>query len=188
MSDDQIIEAGIGDDTTKIALDTSSLAQAIQSIIAENTPSETQRVNPAAYIQQAGQNMVELYDAYTKLRAIGVRLNGKLVSDPIPDTLQIEEIALKFRTVDDGQPSESQTVALKHLHSVGDISGILSTEIGAVIVLLQQETNGVLDIANKTKELCDKSRKAWEEANKDKQIREILPDDEAAAVANPAAH
>lgn len=181
MSDTQ------GPDTTSVKLDTSSLAKAIQTIIAENTPTETQRVNPAEYIHQAGQNMIELYDAYTKLRAIGVQLNGKLVSDPLPDTLQIEEISLKFRTVENGKPSEPQTVALRHLHSVGDISGILSTEIGAVIVLLQQETSGVLDIAAKTKELCDKSRKAWEDANKDKQIREVDPNEDGSSAELPAA-
>lgn len=174
MTDPKIIDAiPEPEDTTKIALDTSALAKAIQSIISENTPTETQTVNPAEYIHRAGTAMLDLYDAYTKLRTIGQQLHGKLVSDPIPNTLKIENVSIQFRVVTDGKESESQTVALKHLQSVGDISNILSTEIGAVIVSLQQETAGVLDIATKTKELCDKSRKAWEEVNKDKRIQEL---------------
>lgn len=174
MTEPKIIDAiPEPDDTTKIALDTSALSKAIQQIMAENTPTEVQTVNPAEYIHKAGASMLELYDAYTKLRDIGRQLHGKLVSDPIPETLKIENISVQFRVIEDGKESESKTVALKHLQSVGDISNILSTEIGAVIVLLQQETAGVLDIATKTKELCDKSRKAWEEVNKDKRIQEL---------------
>lgn len=186
MSNPQIIDAvSEPTDTAQVSLDTSALSKAIQNIIANNTPVETRTVNPAEYINRAGKSMVELYDAYTKLRTIGTHLNGKLVSDPIPDTLRIENVSIRFRSVENGQESEAQTVELKNLQSVGDISNILSTEIGAIIVLLQQETAGILDIAAKTKELCDKSRKAWEESNKDKKIQEV--DEDGNAVTNEPA-
>lgn len=174
MADPQIIDA-ISEpaDTAKVSLDTSALAKAIQNIIADNTPAETRTVNPAEYIKRAGESMTELYDAYTKLRTIGTHLNGKLVSEPIPASLRIESVAIRFRTTENDVESAAQTVELKHLQSVGDIANILSTEIGAIIVLLQQETAGIIDIATKTKELCDKSRKAWEESNKDKRIQEL---------------
>lgn len=184
MAATQIIDAiPEPEDTTKISLDTAALAKAIQTIISDNTPAETHTVNPAEYIHKAGASMLELYDTYTKLREIGKQLHGKLVSDPIPNTLKIERVTLQFKVVENGEASDTKTVEFKHLQSVGDISNILSTEIGAVIVSLQQETAGVLDIATKTKELCDKSRKAWEEVNKDKRVQEL---DENGAVIEPA--
>lgn len=161
-------------DTNGVKIDASGLAKALQSIIAENTPVETTKVNPADYIKDAGEKMVSLYSVYEKLRAIGLQLNGKLMSDPIPETLLIEDITINFRIVEDkDKEPEKQSVSLKHITTIGDISGILSTELGSIIVLLQQETDGVLDIAKRTKELCDKSRKAWEETNKDKKIQEL---------------
>lgn len=167
------------------SIDASSLSKAIQSIIAENTPTE-RRVNPATYIHESGIKMVELYAVYEKLRAIGMHLNGKLTTDPIPETLQIENITINFRTADGDKVSDLQSVALTHLATVGDISGLLATELGAVIVTLQRETDAVLDIATRTKDMCAKSRKAWEEANKDKKILEETPDSVAETIANTA--
>lgn len=172
------------EETTGVKIDTSGLAQALQSIIAENTPTETTKVNPANYIKDSGEKMVALYSVYEKLRAIGLQLNGKLMSDPIPESLVIEDITINFRIVTDGKESEPQSVALKHIATIGDISGLLSTELGSIIVLMQQETEGVLDIATRTKDLCDRSRRAWEEANKDKKIQEL--DAEGNPIPNPA--
>lgn len=159
-------------DAGSVKLDTSALSKAISSIIAQNTPTET-RVNPADFIKNSGEKMVALYGVYEKLRAIGMQLNGKLTSDPIPESLKIENITINFRTVTDGKESDLVSVPLTHISSIGDISGLLSTELGAVIVTLQQETDAVLDIAKRTKDLCEKSRKAWEESNKDKRIQEV---------------
>lgn len=164
-------------------IDTSALSQAIQSIIAENTPTE-KRVNPATYIHESGIRMVDLYAVYEKLRIIGAKLNGKLTSDPIPDTLQIENVTINFRTVEGETVSETQSVALTHLNTVGDLSNLLATELGSVIVLLQRETDAVLDIATRTKDMCAKSRKAWEEANKDKKILEETVDGAAETIAD----
>lgn len=158
---------------TSVKLDTSSLSKAIQSIIEANTPTASeQRVNPAKYIHESGAKMVALYAVYEKLRAIGKHLNGKLVSEPIPQELVIDDVTINFRVAEGEKISEPMSVALKHITTVGDISNLLSTELGAVIVMLQQETEAVLDIAGRTKDLCEKSRKAWEEANKDKRIQE----------------
>jgi hypothetical protein len=176
------MSASVPLDTSAGGIDTSALSQAIQSIIAENTPTE-KRVNPATYIHESGIRMVELYGVYEKLRAIGSQLNGKLTSDPLPDTLQIENITINFRTVDGETVSDTQSVALTHLTTVGDLSNLLATELGAVIVLLQRETDAVLDIATRTKDMCAKSRKAWEESNKDKKILEETIDGAAETIA-----
>ncbi len=156
-----------------VKLDTSSLSKAIQSIIEANTPAASeQRVNPAKYIHESSEKMMALYTVYEKLRAIGKHLNGKLVSDPIPEGLIIDDVTINFRTVEGDKPSEPTSVSLKHITTIGDISSLLSTELGSIIVMLQQETEAVIDIANRTKDLCEKSRKAWEAANKDKRIQE----------------
>lgn len=156
-----------------IKLDTSSLSKAIQSIVEANTPAAAeQRVNPAKYLHESSEKMMALYSVYEKLRTIGKHLNGKLVSDPIPEGLIIEDVTINFRTSEGDNVSEPTSVALKHITTIGDISNLLSTELGAIIVMLQQETEAVLDIAGKTKELCEKSRRSWEEANKDKRIQE----------------
>lgn len=167
-------------DAGAVKLDTSALSKAISAIIAQNTPTET-RVNPADYIKNSGEKMVALYSVYEKLRMIGTQLNGKLMSDPIPPALKIENITINFRTVTDDKESDLISVPLTHIASIGDISGLLSTELGAIIVTLQQETESVLDIAKRTKELCEKSRKAWEESNKDKKIQEFTADGTEAA-------
>ena len=120
--------------------------------------------------------MLELYESYDKLKLLGKQLNGRLVSDPIPETLKIEKVQITFRTVEDGKESEPVTADLKYIASVGDISGLISTELGSIIMFLQQESMSVLDIITKTKEQVEKARKAWEEANKDKKIQELTPE------------
>lgn len=156
-----------------VKLDTSALSKAIQSVIEANTPQASeQRINPAQFIYDAGRAMTEIYAVYDKLRMIGKHLNGKLVSDKLPPELQIDDITINFRVVENGKMSEPTSVALKHVKTVGDIASLLSTELGAVIATLQREVDRVLDIGARTKELCDRSRKAWEDANKDKRIEE----------------
>lgn len=160
--------------TTTAKIDTSGLAKALQSIIAANSPQQTMTtVNPAKFINDASTRMLDLYDAYDKLRIIGRHINGRLLSDPIPETLRIEKLQITFRTVDDGKESEPQTANIRYISNVGDISNLISTELGAIIMFLQQESLSVLDIITKTKEQVEKARKAWEEANKDKKIQEF---------------
>jgi hypothetical protein len=160
--------------TTMAKIDTSGLAKALQSIIAANTPeAATTTVNPAKFVNEASIRMLDLYDAYDKLRLIGRHLNGRLLSDPLPESLRIEKLQITFRTVEDGKESESQTANIRYISNVGDISNLISTELGAIIMFLQQESLSVLDIITKTKEQVEKARKAWEEANKDKKIQEF---------------
>jgi hypothetical protein len=176
---------------TTAKIDTSGLAKALQSIIGSNMPQQAAvtTVNPAKFVNEASTRMLELYDAYDKLRLIGKQLNGRLVSDPIPETLKIEKLQIAFRTVEDGKESELQTADIRYISSVGDISNLISTEIGAIIMFLQQESLSVLDIITKTKEQVEKARKAWEEANKDKKIQEFTaenPTEEASTTPAPA--
>jgi uncharacterized protein (UPF0261 family) len=164
-------------ETTKAKIDTSGLAKALQSIIGANMPQTTvTTVNPAKFMSETSARMLELYDDYDKLKILGKQLNGRLLSDQIPDTLKIEKVQIVFRTVEDGKTSEPVTADIRYISSVGDISGLISTELGSIIMFLQQESAAVLDIIGKTKEQVEKARKSWEEANKDKKIQEFTPE------------
>jgi hypothetical protein len=172
--------------TTTAKIDTSGLAKALQSIIAANSPqSAVTTVNPAKFVNESSSRMLDLYDAYDKLRAIGKQLNGRLLSDPLPETLKIEKIQIMFKTIEDGKESETQTADIRYISNVGDISNLISTELGSIILFLQQESISVLDIITKTKEQVEKARKAWEEANKDKKIQEVSLEPAADTVAAP---
>lgn len=162
---------------TSAVVDTSGLAKALQTIINANMPAQTATINPAKVINDVSARMLELYEAYEKLRIIGKQLNGRLVTDPIPESLKIENIQITFRTVDDGKQSEPVTANIKYISNVGEISNLISTELGAIILFLQQESGTVLDIITRTKEQVEKARKAWEEANKDKRIQEFTPEE-----------
>jgi hypothetical protein len=177
--DAKIVDGKVENPTqAKAKIDTSGLAKALQSIIGANMAQQPTMttVNPAKFVNESSTRMLDLYESYEKLRALGKQLNGRLVSDPIPETLKIEKVQIVFRTVENGKESESQTADIKYISSVGDISGLISTEIGAIIMFLQQESLSVLDIITKTKEQVEKARKAWEEANKDKRIQEFTPE------------
>lgn len=171
---------------TTAKIDTSGLAKALQSIITANTPTAaTTTVNPAKLVNESSKRMLELYDAYDKLRTIGRHLNGRLLSDPLPESLRIEKLQVTFKTVDDGKESETQTADIRYIATVGDISNLISTELGAIILFLQQESLSVLDIITKTKEQVEKARKAWEEANKDKKIQEFTAEQETDTMVAP---
>lgn len=155
-------------------IDTSGLAKALQTIVEANMPPQTTTtVNPAKVINDASARMLTLYESYEKLRLIGRQLNGRLVTDPIPESLKIENIQITFRTIEGGKESEPTTADIKYISSVGDISDLIATELGAIILFLQQESAGVLDIVTRTKEQVEKARHAWEDANKDKKIHEF---------------
>ena len=157
-------------------IDTSGLAKALQSIVEANMPPQTAAtVNPAKVVNESSARMLSLYESYEKLRALGRHLNGLLVTDPIPASLKIEGVHIVYRTVTDGKESEPATAEIKYVSSVGDISDLISTELGAIILLLQQESNTVLDIITRTKEQVEKARASWEDANKDKKIQEFSP-------------
>lgn len=155
--------------TVNAQIDTSGLAKALQGIIAANTPTTT-TVNPAKYVNDASNRMLDLYEAYEKLRIIGKQLNGKLLTDPLPETLKIEGIRLTFKTVDDGKESVPASITLKSVSNVGDLSGLIANELGFIIMSLQQESSSISEIITKTQEQVSKARKSWEESNKDKAL------------------
>lgn len=166
------------------AASSAAMAQMLQQMAASQSGEVQYRnVNPADIIFGAGQRMTAIYSRFNVLQELGKHLNGLKLSDQLPDTLAIEDVSITFRAKgDNGQFGEPQTAVIKNLACVGDLSALLSTEMGIMILTLQQEITGLLDIAQKSEEHYGKMRKMWETANPDRVIKPIEE-----ATAQPAA-
>lgn len=165
--------------TVPIKMDASGLAKALQAATqAAAAQPAVSRINPADVIKAAATRMEELYTRFNALKQIGAELHGKSLSDPIPESLQIEEISFKFKTVKDGKASEPTVAVIKNVICVGDIANLLSTELGTIILTLQQEAAAVKDTAQQTEETCTKARESWEANNPDRRV--VSPSDASA--------
>jgi hypothetical protein len=151
-----------------LKLDASALAKAIQTAASQQP--QTVRVNPSELIKEAAARMEDLYTRFNALRQIGAELHGKTLSDPLPPTLQIEDIAITFKTVKDGKTSEPVVAHVKNVVCVGDLSNLLSSELGTIILSLQQEAAAVKETATTAEETCTKARQTWESNNPDRKI------------------
>ena len=161
--------------TVPIKMDASGLAKAIQAATqAQAAQPAVTRINPADVIKSAAARIEDLYNRFNVLKQIGAELHGKSLSDPIPESLKIEEITFKFKTVKDGKESEPSTAVIKNVICVGDIANLLSTELGTIILTLQQEAASVKDTAQQTEDTCTKARESWEANNPDRRV--IAPD------------
>ena len=154
--------------TVPIKMDASSLAKALQA--AANQPQQTMRVNPSELIKDAAARMEELYSRFNALRQLGAELHGKTLSDPIPETINIEDIAITFRAVKDGKASDPIVARIKNVVCVGDIANLLSSELGTIILSLEQEALAVKETATSAEETCTKARQQWETNNPDRKI------------------
>ncbi|NBT75190.1 hypothetical protein EBZ80_22125 [bacterium] len=154
--------------TVPLKMDASALAKAIQAAASQQP--QTVRVNPSELIKDAAARMEDLYTRFNALRQIGTELHGKSLSDPIPQTLKIEDISITFRSVKDGKESEPTVAHVKNVVCVGDISNLLSSELGTIILALQQEAAAVKETATTAEETCTKARQTWEANNPDRKI------------------
>lgn len=147
-----------------VKLDASALAEVLTKAT-QNAPVEY--IEPAPFISGAGTRMGELYARYLLLNSIAAAINGKRLSDPLPDTLKLEKVTFTFSTEKD---TAAKTVDIFNVACIGDIAPLLSTELGALIYALEQEAKSVVDIASKTSDTCSKARADWEAANPDRKI------------------
>jgi hypothetical protein len=149
-----------------VRLDASALTKALQSA-AEQTAT---RVNAGELIKNSAIKIEEIYKRFDALKLLANELNGKPLTAPLPDTIQLEEISFRFRVAKDGNVSEMTTATVKTVVCVGDISSLLSGELGSLIVQLEQEAAGVKNIATLTEETSGKARVAWEANNPDRKF------------------
>jgi hypothetical protein len=151
----------------------SAMAQMMQQMAAANAAQAMRPVNPAEFVSNAGKRMVEAYTRYDSLLNLGRQLNGLSISDKLPASLQIEDISITFRTKDGDKVSDPKVASVKNVVCVGDISGLISAEMGIIILTLQQEIAEIMDIAKKSEEHYSKARKNWEETNPNRVIRPV---------------
>lgn len=150
-----------------ITLDAKPLMEALQA--AENQQQST-RVNPSVVIKDSATRMAELYARFNALRQLGAELHGKTLSDPIPDTIKIEDVAITFRSVKDGKQTEPVVANIKNVVCVGDIAPLMSTELGTIILALTQEAAAIKETAELTAAACTKARQQWEASNPDRKV------------------
>jgi hypothetical protein len=153
--------------TVPIKMDASALAKALQT--AASAP-QTMRVNPSTLIKESAARMEEMYTRFNALRQLGAELHGKTLSDPVPETIKIEDIAITFRPVKDGKEAEPVVAHIKNVVCVGDIANLLSSELGIIILALEQEALAVKDTATSAEETCTKARQQWEANNPDRKV------------------
>lgn len=158
--------AGNDSITVPLKIDASALKQVMQAA-SEQAYMQT---NPAKMIQGSSTKMIELYERFDALKLLGAELSNKQLNDPLPASLQLDEITISFRTVKDGTASDKKTAVVKTVICVGDLANLLATEQGALILMLQQEAAAVESTAKATKETCTKARKSWEEKNPTRSI------------------
>jgi hypothetical protein len=171
---------GITNVSVPIKMDASALAKALQAAAA--SPQQTIKVNPSELIKDAAARMEDLYSRFSALRIIGAELNGKSLADPLPDTLKIEDIAISFRSVKAGKESDPIVAHVKNVVCIGDISNLLSSELGTIILALEQEAAAVKETATSAEETCGKARQQWEASNPDRKIVARPSDDASAPV------
>lgn len=152
-----------------VKIDASALAEAL-SKAQQQSAQNVEYIEPAPFISGAGTRMGKLYERYLLLNEIATRLNGKKLSDPLPDTIRISKVSISFTTERGHTPADTRTADIFNVACVGDIVPLLSTELGAIIYSIEQEAKSVVEIATKTTETCTKARTDWEAANPDRKI------------------
>jgi len=155
-----------------VRLDASALTKALQTA----TEQAAARVNAGELIKNSAIKIEEIYKRFDALKLLANELNGRPITSPLPDTVQLDEIAFRFRIAKAGNVSELTTATVKTVVCVGDISSLLSSELGSLIVQLEQEAAAVKNIATLTEETSGKARAAWETSNPDRKFTVTPPD------------
>jgi len=179
-----------GGQTLPIKIDTAQMQKVLQNLVGQQMQAATagtaqaasqgERVNPSVVIKSISDEMEQLYTRFEKLKRLAVELHGHKTEAPIPDHVKIKNIKIDFSVVKDGK-EEAHTADVQSVTSVGDVSSMLSTEFGMIILTLTDRAKQLQDIAQKTGERCSAALKEWEKNNKDKKI---IRGDEAASVSS----
>ena len=101
-----------------VRLDASALTKALQAA-AEQTAA---RVNAGELIKNSAIKIEEIYKRFDALKLLANELNGKPLSDPLPSTVQLDEISFRFRIAKAENVSEMTTATVKTVVCVGDIA------------------------------------------------------------------
>lgn len=133
------------------------------------TDAPVERINPSVYMKAISEEMEKLYARFDKLKKLAVELHGKQLDAPLPDHVRLKNIVINFSLLKDGK-EEEHSAEIFSVSSVGDLTGIMSTEFGSIILALSEQSKQLEDLAQKTGERCSSALKEWESNNKDKKI------------------
>lgn len=156
-----------------------ALSQMMQQLAASQQPAVESPVNPAEQLRARVSRMEEIYAAFAGLQVLGKQLHGANKNGPLPESLQIDNITINFRLKAGEGTSAPMAAVVKHVGCTADIANLITTEMGVMIFELQQLNASILDLSQRAEEQYAKSRKHWEENNKDRQIsfEEVAPAD-----------
>lgn len=168
-------------------INTSGLSAALSNIVnskmaeaMKQQAPQQQSVNPATLIAGASRRLDSLYASFDKLKKIAQRINGKNVTDSIPDNLRIDRIDIHFYACGEdgslprdekGETADPEIATVKNIASVGDLGSLITTEMGVIIYSIQQEIEALSEVMKMTKSATDAARTSWDEANKDRKIQ-----------------
>ena len=159
----------VGSVNVPIKLDASALTRAIQQAAAQ--AGDSIRVDPSEMIKNSALKMKDMYDRFNVIKQFGAELNGKPMSDPLPGSIVLESIDIHFRVMKDGSTTEPLTAKILNVACIADIAPLLSTEMGAIAVQLEQEAAGIKNTAANTEEVARKAKEAWAASNPDRRIK-----------------
>lgn len=172
-----------------IKIDTTQMQQALQSMVNKQmqsalngvaapaaagsagvqVESTAERINPSIYMDTLTKDISDLYARFDKLKKLAVELHGKQVTAPLPDHVSVKNIVINFAISKNGK-EEEHSAEIKNVAAIGDLTPLLSTEFGFLIMALTEQSKQLEDIAHKTTERCSSALREWENNNKDKKI------------------
>lgn len=179
----------VGAQGVPLKLDTSQMQKALQEMIGKQmafgpqgpvgaagvqTDAQVERINPSTYIKNISDEMEKLYARFDKLKKLAAELHGRQLDSPLPEHVALKNIVINFTLTKDGK-TEEHSAEVRTVSSIGDLTGLMSTEFGFIILSLTEQSKQLADLAQKTGDRCSAALREWQNNNKDKKI--IRPDD-----------
>jgi hypothetical protein len=130
---------------------------------------QVERINPSVYIKGISEEMEKLYARFDRLKRLATELHGRQLDAPLPEHVALKNIVINFAVTKDGK-TEEHSAEIHTVSSIGDLTGLMSTEFGFIILSLTEQSKQLADLAQKTGDRCSSALKEWENNNKDKKI------------------
>lgn len=171
-----------GMQSVPVKIDASQMQQMLQGLVSKQmqtgptttvagvqTDSVGDRINPSVYMKAISEEMEKLYARFDRLKRLAVELHGRQLDSPLPEHVKLKNIVINFSLIKDGK-EEEHSAEIMNVSSIGDLTNLLSTEFGLIILALSEQTKQIQELAQKTSERCTTALGEWEKNNKDKKI------------------
>lgn len=175
--------ANAGMQSVPLKIDASQMQQMLQGMVSKQmqagqtaagaagvqTDAGVERINPSVYMKSISEEMEKMYARFDKLKRLAVELHGRQLDSPLPEHVKLKNIVINFSLVKDGK-EEEHSAEIQTISSIGDLTGLMSTEFGLIILALSEQAKQIQELAEKTSERCTSALSEWEKNNKDKKI------------------